>query len=99
MRSAAAKGGGVRQICREQIWSHERSECARRAEHRMCSDNPSPPAKIKGRLPGGLLFCPGSRDEDPNREAIGVDKFVGNKFERDCAQRSEPEGPATGCSR
>jgi len=34
----------VRQICREQIWS---PQGARRAEHRMCSDNPSLSARYK----------------------------------------------------
>jgi hypothetical protein len=50
-----AKRDGVRQICQEQIWTHEvRPEGV---EHRMCEINPSPPAKIKDRHLAAFNFA------------------------------------------
>jgi hypothetical protein len=53
---------------------------------------------MESRLYGGFfIFRLWSRDEDPYPALAGsgFDKIVGNNFERDRAQRGEPEGQAT----
>ena len=53
----------------------------------------SPPEIENPALCGVFYFYRRGREEEPCKPQVcGFDKFVGNKFERACAERSEPEG-------